>query len=58
MEEMMLNFQLGRDYPYPVVDIKVTSKHSRDKLWSWRKREDVQRENYRILRRHVRLTRR
>jgi len=58
MEEMMLNFQLGRDYPYPIVDIKVTSKHSRDKLWSWRKREDVQRENHSILRRHVRLTRR
>jgi len=54
----MLNFQLGRDYPYPIVDIKDTSKQSRDRLWSWRKRDDVQRENQRILRRHVRLTRR
>ena len=58
MEEMMLNFQLGRDYPYPIVDIKDTSKQSRDRLWSWRKRDDVQRESQRILHRHVRLTRR
>ncbi|MCL5974611.1 MAG: DNA photolyase family protein [Gammaproteobacteria bacterium] len=56
MESMMLNFELGRDYPFPIVDIKATSKQSRDSLWAWRKRDDVQQENQRILRRHVRLT--
>jgi deoxyribodipyrimidine photo-lyase len=55
MEEVMFNFQLGRDYPYPIVDIKDSSKQSRDSLWAWRDREDVQNENQRILRRHVRL---
>ncbi|HKM37714.1 MAG TPA: deoxyribodipyrimidine photo-lyase [Thiopseudomonas sp.] len=25
-------------------------------LWSWRERPEVQRENYRLLKRHVRLT--
>ncbi|ODN67661.1 cryptochrome/deoxyribodipyrimidine photo-lyase family protein [Methylophaga muralis] len=56
MESMMLNFELGRDYPFPIVDIKATSKQSRDSLWAWRKRGDVQQENQRILRRHVRLS--
>jgi deoxyribodipyrimidine photo-lyase len=56
MESVMLNFELGRDYPFPIVDIKATSKQSRDSLWAWRKREDVQQENQRILRRHVRLS--
>lgn len=56
MESVMINFELGRDYPFPMVDIKETSKQSRDSLWAWRKREDVQQENQRILRRHVRLT--
>jgi len=58
MEEVMFDFQLGRDYPNPIMDIKAASKQSRDRLWSWRHREDVQRENQRILRCHVRLTRR
>lgn len=56
MESIMLNFELGHDYPYPIVDIKTASKYSRDLLWSWRERNDVKNENQRILSRHVRLT--
>lgn len=56
MESVMLDFELGRDYPFPIVDTKVNSKQSRDSVWAWRNREDVQQENQRILRRHVRLT--
>lgn len=54
MEEQMYQFILGKDYPEPVLDYQVHARRARDLLWSWRKQSDVQQENRRILKRHVR----
>lgn len=56
IESIMLKFQPGEQYPYPLVDIKDTSKQSREALWSWRNRDEVQTENDRIKRVHIRLS--
>ncbi len=49
-------YQLQPDSPYlnPVIDIEASAKAARERLWSWRKREDVKQEAKRILSRHVR----
>lgn len=54
LEQQMYQFELGQDYPAPVVDIVEAGRVARDQLWRWRKRPQVQREAARILARHVR----
>ena len=55
MECLMYNIELGVDYPQPIVDLKKSYAHAQELLWSWRERPEVKRENYRLLKRHVRL---
>ena len=54
MEQQMYDFRLGKDYPEPIVDIKVSAKNARELLWEYRNRPLVKKEGQRILRRHVR----
>ena len=54
MEQQMYDFRLGKDYPEPIVDIKVSGKNARELLWEYRNRPLVKKEGQRILRRHVR----
>ena len=53
MESAFYNFELGRDYPKPIVDIKVNRKYASDILWNMKNDPDVVRESYRILKRHT-----
>jgi len=53
MEEMLYDFQLGRDYPKPMVDIEETGKHARDILWQKLKDPAVKQDAARILKRHT-----
>jgi deoxyribodipyrimidine photo-lyase len=54
LEAAMLGFERGRDYPEPVIDIDITGRYARDRLWGHRKKPDVQAEKDRILSTHVR----
>lgn len=54
MEALFNDFQLGRNYPEPIVDIQSAAKSARERLWSYRKRDDVQRAIPQILGLHVR----
>ncbi|MRX26824.1 deoxyribodipyrimidine photo-lyase [Kangiella sp. HZ709] len=54
MEQAMYDFEVGKNYPKPIVDIKETARNTRELLWEWRKKPAVQFENQRILARHVR----
>ncbi|TPE54175.1 deoxyribodipyrimidine photo-lyase [Maribrevibacterium harenarium] len=54
MEEGLYQCELGKDYPRPIVDLKLAAKEARDRLWGFRKNEQVQQEKYRILATHVR----
>ncbi|MYM59290.1 deoxyribodipyrimidine photolyase [Vibrio sp. OCN044] len=50
-------YQLPADSPYlnPVIDLKAEAQNARQRLWSWRSRDDVKAEGKRILARHVRV---
>jgi len=54
MEAQMFNFQLGADYPAPLIDLKCAAAAARERLWHWRSRPEVQQEARRILAHHVR----
>lgn len=54
LEAAMLDFQLGRDYPHPIVDIEESAREARERLWAFKKHPDVVAEVARILKRHVR----
>ena len=36
MEQMFYNFQLGRDYPHPVVDYDQATKVAKEQYWAFR----------------------
>lgn len=53
MEQGFIDFKLGRDYPYPIVDIQETRKKASDTLWNLRKNKTVKNESERILKKHT-----
>ena len=57
LEQIWNNFELGRDYPLPIVDVAASAAIAREKIWAAQKWPEVQKEAYRILRRHVTLVR-
>ncbi len=54
MDEMLYNFKPGRDYPFPIIDLKTDLRKNVDALWNLRKNEQVKAENVRIIRTHTR----
>ncbi|PQV50315.1 deoxyribodipyrimidine photo-lyase family protein (cryptochrome) [Jejuia pallidilutea] len=53
LEQQFYNFQLGKDYPHPIVDLDVTRKKAGDTLWKLRKDKTVLEESKRILKKHT-----
>ena len=53
IEQKLYSCKIGKDYPYPIVDVSLTRKHALDNLWNMRKSKKVNEEKYRILKRHV-----
>lgn len=53
MEQQFYNFELGKDYPYPIVDLDTTRKKASDTLWNLRKNKKVREESQRILKKHT-----
>lgn len=54
MEQDLLNFHLGKDYPNPILDHEQQAAKTRDKIWAFRKGKEVATENRRIIQKHVR----
>ena len=53
IEQQFYNCEIGKDYPFPIVDIEETRKRASDIVWSFRKKEEVKEEGARILKKHV-----
>lgn len=53
LETELYNFKLGKDYPFPIVDIKGRRQYASSVLWSLKKSKYVQKDNKRILARHT-----
>lgn len=54
MEQQLCGVMIGKDYPFPIIDITVAGKDARTKIWGHRKNERVKEENKRILYTHTR----
>ncbi|RAR70675.1 cryptochrome/deoxyribodipyrimidine photo-lyase family protein [Flavobacterium aciduliphilum] len=53
IEQQFYHCEIGKDYPFPIVDIEETRKYASEKVWSYRKQENVKKEGARILQKHV-----
>ena len=53
LEQQLFNFKLGKDYPFPIVDIKENRKRASDILWNIKRDPEVLNESKRILKRHT-----
>ena len=53
IEQQFYNCEIGKDYPFPIVNIDETRKKASDIVWSFRKKDEVKVEGERILKKHV-----
>ena len=53
LEQQMIGFELGVDYPEPMLDLKVTHKDARDRLYGARKSPEIKKEASRIIEKHT-----
>jgi len=53
IESELYGFHLGKDYPFPIVDLEASGKFARDHIWKAQKLEAVKVEAQRILNRHT-----
>ncbi|SMD43953.1 deoxyribodipyrimidine photo-lyase [Aquiflexum balticum DSM 16537] len=53
IESELYGFHLGKDYPYPIVDVEASGKFARDHIWKAQKMVAVKIEAERILNKHT-----
>lgn len=53
LEAALVPFELGTDYPHPIVPLKASMAAAREKIWAVRASEGVQREAARMLATHT-----
>jgi deoxyribodipyrimidine photo-lyase len=53
IEQQLYGCEIGKQYPYPIVDVEETRKKASDIVWSFKKNETVKVEGRRILEKHV-----
>ena len=53
MEQSFYGVLIGESYPYPIVNLKKSSKDAIDKIWKHKKHPLVKKEVNKILQKHV-----
>jgi deoxyribodipyrimidine photo-lyase len=53
LEQNLYGFKLGIDYPLPIIDLNLSAKNAREKLYSHKKQAETRVENKRILSKHT-----
>lgn len=53
MDQQFYDFQLGKDYSLPLVNIQESGRLARDRIWKVKNSPHVKQESYRILKRHT-----
>ena len=53
IEQMLYNFEMGSDYPYPIVNLEEARRFSSDFFWSIRKNKEVKIDGKRIIDKHT-----
>jgi deoxyribodipyrimidine photo-lyase len=54
IDQQLCKVTIGVDYPTPIIDLTITGKNAREKIWSHRKEDVVKIENNKILKKHTR----
>jgi len=52
-DQQLSNFELGKDYPFPIINEKETRKRASKILWNLKDNNLVKKEAFRILKRHT-----
>ena len=53
MEQTFYKVWIGKNYPSPIVNLKISSKNARDKIWKHKKHPLVKKDINLILKKHV-----
>jgi deoxyribodipyrimidine photo-lyase len=53
LEALFYNFEIGRDYPKPIVDLKTSARQATDALWAVKKSDESRNNGKVILAKHV-----
>ena len=53
LEQQEIGFELGKDYPFPLVDAEKSGAAARDRIWSAQKLPEVIQDAERVLARHA-----
>ena len=54
MDQLFSGCELGRQYPYPIVNVEESARIARAKIWGHREHPIVQQEKTRLLFTHTR----
>lgn len=53
IEQMLYDFEMGTDYPFPIVNLEEARRFSSDFFWSMRKEKEVKKDSFRIIEKHT-----
>ena len=53
IEQQMYNFYLGKDYPFPIIDLKISRRKASEEIWKIRKSSKSKTNAKKILEKHV-----
>lgn len=53
IEQLFYNFEIGKDYPLPIVNLEEARRFSSNFFWNIRKNEEVQKDGKRIVDKHT-----
>ncbi|MGV9003689.1 FAD-binding domain-containing protein [Flavobacterium sp.] len=53
IEQILYNFELGKNYPSPIVNLDQARRFSTDFFWNKRKEIEVKKDNKRVVKKHV-----
>lgn len=53
IEQMLYDFEMGKDYPFPIVNLDEARKFSSDFFWNIRKSQEVKSDGKRIVEKHT-----
>ena len=53
IEQMLYDFEIGHDYPFPIVNLEEARRFSSDFFWSLRKKDAVKKDGKRIVEKHT-----
>jgi len=56
MDQMLYNFNLGLDYPKPIVDFEKEHRYAREQLWGIKNSNDSRVQSRDIIRKHAKKT--